>query len=857
MSKGFQFGRFEVRPAERQLLVDGTPASLGSRAFDVLVTLIERRNRVVEKNELLDLVWSGMVVEENNLQVQVNTLRKVLGPQAISTIPGRGYRFAVELDDEAPATTQVPLASLAASADASQAITGNLAQRPPVLVGRNEDLALLTKLVQAHPLVTIVGPPGIGKTTLGLATAHGLRDRWSDGAWVVELAPLSDPGQLALALARSLRISLSEGSPLEHLVGVLQWQTMLLVLDNCEHIVEAVAALAESILARAPGVRLLATSQELLNVQHEKLFKLRPLAIPTADELSSAERFGALQLFAERAQATDPNFRLSEANIEVVAEICRRLDGLPLAIELAAARVRLLGIHGVRDRLGERFRMLTGGSRTSMARHQTLQAAIDWSHALLSLDEQAVFRRLGVFVGGFTLDLAQQVARDERIDEWAVLDALGTLVDKSLVTVGTVEPPRYELLETIRAYALQKLADSNETSGAIERHARAVCDLFVQTEEARYGEGGTLNFDDFMQRLVPELGNARAAIEWAVGESGDLATAIALVGASADLFRLLRMSQEALRFVHQLIDRVDDQTDPERAGVFWSGTLVHGVSRLPKGVMVRAAARAAEGYGRRNSPRRLYFALYVAGWDLNLFGQHAAAQSKEQELAALEDSGWPAWVRCLRLHLQADIYLRQGRFEEALPILQQQQMMLEDAPGESYRWLICRVSLYAALFGLGRDEELIALFESDAQGSRSALVGHDAHLLVFVAASLVFLGRLDEGERTMRQAATRLRRDGMLAYYGGFIATSLAERGRHADAARVDGAGLAFVDGAGIKRHPVFERACAQMKRRFESAGIEPAQISAWRREGAHLDEAAIATLFLGEIDRERPAAAS
>ncbi len=235
-----------------------------------------------------------------------------------------------------------------------------------------------------------------------------------------------------------------------------------------------------------------------------------------------------------------------------MAEICRRLDGLPLAIELAAARVRLLGVQGVRERLGERFRMLTGGARTAMRRHQTLHAAIDWSHALLSSEEQAVLRRLGVFVGGFTLELAQQVAGDELINEWAVLDALGALVDKSLVAADPAEPPRYRLLETTRAYALEKLADAGETIRLIERHARAVCDLFVQTEEARFGESGTLSLHAFMQRLAPELDNARAALAWAMGDPGDIDIAVALVRASAEVFRTLRLAQEALGFIEAL-----------------------------------------------------------------------------------------------------------------------------------------------------------------------------------------------------------------------------------------------------------------------------------------------------------------
>jgi predicted ATPase/DNA-binding winged helix-turn-helix (wHTH) protein len=518
------FGRFVIQARKRQVLVDGEPAKLGARAFDLLMALIERRERIVSKNELLDVVWPDVVVEENNLQVQVASLRKLLGLAVIATIPGRGYRFTGTLDYAEAPSHKIAL-------DTPPAAPGNLPQQLSPLIGRDDDLCALVGLIETHPLVTVVGAPGIGKTTLGRAAAHVLRERWSDGAWMVELANITDPAKLPQAVAQALRITLSgAASPQDQLVDVLQSRTLLLVLDNCEHVIEAAGALTESIGAHAPAVRLLATSQELLNVPRERLFKLRPLTVPAADEPACAEHFGALRLFVERARGADPGFALSTTNAAIVAEICRRLDGLPLAIELAAARVRVLGVQGVRERLGERFRMLTGGARTAMRRHQTLQAAIDWSHALLSPEEQTVLRRLGVFVGGFTLELAQEVAGDERIGEWAVLDALCALVDKSLVAADAGEPPRYQLLETMREYALEKLADAGETVDLIERHAGAVYRLLfaLQTkEEGTLGGWGTLSKHEFMRRLAPEFDNVRAALDWAIGKPGDVTTAAA------------------------------------------------------------------------------------------------------------------------------------------------------------------------------------------------------------------------------------------------------------------------------------------------------------------------------------------
>ena len=347
--------------------------------------------------------------------------------------------------------------------------------------------ALLAQL-QAQRLVTLVGASGMGKTALAQVAAQALHGHFRHGVWWVDLTTVSDPALLPQRVAQALHIAQPQsGSTADHLVAVLASMSLLLVLDNCEHLVDAAGALAERIVSHANGVQVLATSQELLNVPSEALFKLGPLALPAVAASAGASsnvlshdqvgQFGAIQLFVQRARTADARFALSPDNAQAVAHICRHLDGLPLAIELAAARVRLLGVHGLLDKLGERFRVLTGGARTAMRRHQTLRAALDWSHALLSGTEQVVLRWLGVFVGGFSLELVQALAQDEGIDEWAVLDALSGLVDKSPVIADSAEAteaPRYRLLETTRVYALEKLAEAGETDAWIARHARVV-----------------------------------------------------------------------------------------------------------------------------------------------------------------------------------------------------------------------------------------------------------------------------------------------------------------------------------------------------------------------------------------------
>ena len=489
------FVGFELHPAERRLLVGGRTVALGARAFDVLLALAERRGRVVSKAELLEAAWPGLAVEENNLAVQISTLRKLLGPERIATVAGRGYQFTGEpLPDQAQGQTPQPSAvapTTAATAShlpaptaqataATLAAAGNLPLQRQPLIGRDTELQMLRKLVTTLPVTTVVGAGGMGKTTLALATAQAVAGDFEEGAWLVELAPLTDATQIVPAIIKALRITTDgQGPPERQLAIALRSRELLLVLDNCEQLVDAVGALVTTLLATAAKLRVLVTSQDPLQIAGEHLLRVEPLAAPREGEPARADLHSAVALFIARARAVDPQFALHDGNAAAVGELCRRLDGMPLAIELAAARVRLLGVQGLLDRIDERLRVLTGGSRAALPRHQTLAAMLAWSHSLLGPVEQVVLRRLAVFVGSFALARAQDVAADDQIDRWAVLDALGVLVNKSLVTADDADPPRYRLLESTRAFALERAAasrrDAGDASTACSGPARAVC----------------------------------------------------------------------------------------------------------------------------------------------------------------------------------------------------------------------------------------------------------------------------------------------------------------------------------------------------------------------------------------------
>ena len=577
------FDTFVLQPVERRLIVGGAPVAIGARAFDVLVALAERAGQLVSKQELLDLAWPGLVVEENNLQVQITALRKLLGPQAIATIPGRGYRLAMARKGAAASETDgaSPGERVAAAVPTTEV---------EELFGRQDDIDALGKSIRERGLVTVVGPAGIGKTRLAAVAAREHVGAFADGMRLVELAPLVEATLVAPTIARALGVAIGDApSSLEHALQALAAQRLLLVLDNCEHVLEAVDAFVTLLRRSAPGIHVLATSQELLRHPDEHVYRLGPLSVPgdgaDAAGLDAAAAAGAVQLFVARARSLVNGFALTAQNVAGVVEICRRLDGIPLAIELGAGRVPLLGVDGVRQRLDERFRLLTGGARVALRRHQTLRAALEWSHGLLTAPEQTVFAALGVFSGSFALDSAQALVAGPEMDAWAVLEHLGALVDKSLVAVeGSVaaDLPRYRLLETTRAFALERLAASGATALTLRRHAEVTLEFFEQAHrDVRSGVPSA----DLVPRLMPELDNLRGALRWAAGADGDDRIAVALFGAAVagqGHFFFFTLGAEMWRWRQVLRPRVDATMASAIAARFWLACAHWGGVMSPK-----------------------------------------------------------------------------------------------------------------------------------------------------------------------------------------------------------------------------------------------------------------------------------
>ncbi|MDR3409299.1 MAG: winged helix-turn-helix domain-containing protein [Methylovirgula sp.] len=563
----YAFDEFRLWPASRVLTRNNVPVQLGARALDILIALVERAGQVVGKTELFALVWPNRSIEESNLRVHIAALRKALGDgrsatRFITSVPGRGYTFVAEVvhiprQDEKKEQRVAPLASLDHA--------GFPAALTP-LFGRDEVVAEIADQLPRKRLVTITGAGGIGKTAVALAVAMRAANSYRDGLQIIDLAPLAHPSLLAAHLASLLRLpAVNEEESLPKILAHLRPRAQLIVLDNCEHVIGAASEIAEAILAHAPDIRLLATSREPLRSAGEWVQRLTPLAVPpSAPTLNATEamRFAAVQLFVERLRAWDGSFVLADSDAQVIAEICAHLDGLPLAIELAATRVPLFGLRGLADRLGDRFKILTKGRRTAVARHQTLGAMIDWSYQGLSEEEKTVWRRLSIFPSFFTLQAADAIVNDKSGDAIGTVDALDDLLQKSLIVSDSSNgETRYRLLESLRLYAFTELLENQEAEYMRRRHAQ-------YWYERSVGSGDTwleVPKAEWLVRHGGDVADLRAALDWAFAPGGDPALGIRIVAASAPFWFKMLLLPELRRYLERAIPLSEGMTEIEDA----------------------------------------------------------------------------------------------------------------------------------------------------------------------------------------------------------------------------------------------------------------------------------------------------
>jgi predicted ATPase/class 3 adenylate cyclase len=713
----------------------------------------------------------------------------------------------------------------------------NLPVQSTSFVGREREIREVERALASGRLVTLTGTGGAGKSRLALQVAAELVDEYADGAWLVELASLGDPAQVPSAVCAGLGIVVAPGAtPATELSARLRSQSMLLVLDNCEHLIDAVAELLEGLLATAPNLHVLASSQEPLGIAGEHVFRLPSLAVPAdaAPTADAAMTCGAVQLFVERARTAQPSFVLDDRSAPTVATICRRLDGIPLALEMAAARVPLLGVEALEQRLDERFRVLTAGKRTALPRQRTLQATLDWSYGLLDADEQAVLRRLGVFAGQFSLDAAVAVAADEKRDEFAIIECLAGLCDHSLVWVNPTDgAARYALLETTRAYALERLAAAGETAATARRHALHYRQAFA----CCFDDWTRLSDTEFRARYFRDIDNLRVAVAWAFGADGDDETAIALAGSSVQVWVGLGLFAEAETLLQQACERIAPTTPPALdADLSFAVAIFYGQRHQLR--TIAAARRAVELWRGLGERTRLGCALYALGGAYAAEGEAEAEPILREAQPIFEESG-RARLQAMAHAAFALLHAARGRPLEAT---RESRAALElyQAAGAEGAVLSTLGALADQVWAQGELDraveaarEVIELHRRSPFSGRIARIYTTANLF----GMLVERGDLDEARSIGRELLPQMAELGIVHGWSDHFASCLARSGRGADAVRLVGWADALRAARGLNRQPNEQRArqATLAIARERDAGIDVDRLLA---EGAVLAEA-------------------
>ncbi|MDE2157466.1 MAG: helix-turn-helix transcriptional regulator [Burkholderiales bacterium] len=752
-SNAIRFDSYELQPQQRRLLHAGVEVPLRSRAFEVLLVLAERAGELVTKSDLLDRVWEGLVVEENNIASQVATLRKALDGPYIATVPGHGYRFTAVTR----AAAEQPAATRAEMPTTTSARSSSLG---PTLFGRAADAHALAQALRAGVCVTLVGAGGVGKTALAQAVAAA----WNAGrmSWV-DLAALSDVEQLPLAIGRALELQTTGGDVHKALVQALADGSQLLVFDNAEHLVDGVAAWARRLGQAVPGLALLVTSQLPLRVAGEQLMALEPLALPApdagTDEMLAS---GAVAMLADRIRAADPRFALGAGAVPLLRRIGERLDGLPLALEMAAARVPILGLQGLLDALDDRLKLLTRGRRQAPQRHETLRAALEWSHGLLDEPERQLFRRLGVFAAEFSLDLAVDVGGDDGADRWETVDHLSVLVERCLVASLHADPPRYRLLETLRSYAAEQLQQSGESDAVRRRLVQSLAALMANHERGAAGP-----------RTTAALGLVGDALNWARAADPSAAFELTLAAAGAATFtNWLPEAEVWIMACEPLVDSVA----PALAARWWRD-LARFDSYKQGGRVVEAARRSYAIERERGNDDGLFWSLIQLLRAQKLTVDDAETCRIEAQAISDRHPEWPAYNRVMLHSSLAFEYTKRGdhdarlaQFAAAFELAREAGLTLAADAAES--------NIANTLLDLGRPAESLERIDALLGRMTGEPTPNGAYASLVRMKVLTMLGRIDEVAAFAPQALHWCRRFdiGKVFYALSWLATC---QGRH------------------------------------------------------------------------------
>lgn len=811
-----KFEHFEIHPRLRQVWVRGHVAPLGGRAFDLLLLLARQRERVVSKDEIFEAVWPGLVVEDNNLSVQVSALRKALGADIILTVSGRGYQFtAPRSDSPVPESTEV--------------LPGNLAVRSQVLYGRSDELAQLMASFEQAGCITICGLAGVGKTALAQVASRRLaaQRRFAHGAWCVDLTLVRDPTQLALAVSHTLGLEPGEATDASHCLAQLQHRELLLVLDNCEHVIDAAAEFVTALLARAEHVQVLTTSQEPLHLPGEQVLRLAPLAVPDSADCADVERYGAMRLLLERVRAAmGGRFEPDDADRMHLVEICRQLDGIPLALEFAASRIPLLGPAGVRSRLHDRLRLLSGGQRTAPPRHRSLQAALEWSHQLLSPRTRHVLHRLAVFPSGFSLEGASLLLQLDSDPE--LIEHLDVLVDRSIVTLQSEGRRRYRLLETTRAFALERLAqegDGIDWEGRLAQAMSALCLLCARERDTTW--------------LQQEMPNARVALAWSLAHAGFEEAAVTIATYTSVVLGSTGGIGEAIANLQQVGPLLNDGLPEDLRARYWHWLGRLGVEgRLPGAQCIEYLQRADAMFVAQGEPLHRHGCQRHLAEAQLLAGRPDLAEAHLQAARHLEGPQPRASDRVRRLRVEVLLAASQGEHRMAL-LHAQTGLMLAEAHGfEHYRMLLTADMAWSHL-QVGHANAAVTSFQEllvHLQGQPLRFSLARARALTGLTAALLAAERVDEAARGVLRTAQALQQENLLQSRCDILAWAAAANGILPAAAQFLGASDGFAAASDTERDPVstlaHARALALLGSRLDGADLQH-----WHQQGVHASE--------------------
>jgi len=844
------FGPFSLHDKTRLLERDGQPVKVGSRALDILRLLVSRAGDVVSKNELLAHAWPGLAVEEISLRVHIAELRKALGEgkegaRYITNIPSRGYCFVAPVHRIADAPPAVSLAAQALSAPETT-LAPILPHRLERMIGRDDVVREVAERLLTERFITLRGPGGIGKTTVAIALAHELSAQFDGQVRFLDFSMVKDAALVASTIAWALGLVVQHSDPTDSIVGYLRNRRQLLVLDSCEHVVEAIAGVAERIHQQAPGVSILVTSRESLLVEGEQIFELGPLeGPPQGAGLNASEMlaYPAARLFTERAAAAGHRAEIVDEDAEVLAEICSKLDGIALAIELAAVRV---GTHGLRELvtlLDGRLKLEWRGRRTAPPRHQTLGATLDWSYGLISESERIVLRRLAIFAAPFTLQGATMVAGEAGDPAERIVESLEQLVAKSLISVrpdGAVT--RYRLLDTTRAYAMQKLADSGEATSISSRHARYVQHA-LETTVADAGGGDQASRSRARTVLFSD---ARAALKWAFANDEGAGLRVPLAGACARLFVELNLLDEGRLWSSRALTMLDDSTRGSAWELELQATLGHAFMFTERNsdqaeTALRRGLEIAEALGdgaskfkllarlnmfyRRTGDYRLLLPLALeaeqtaqaigdpagiaggkglVGVSYHLIGDQRAAQLHLEEGVAGSEAlrrmqpGHFAYSRTPQIPLARVLWLR-GFPDRAVECAR--PLTGSAAPRDAVMYCIS-LCWSASLYGWVGDWFSVEQMSTrlSAHAASHALATYQAVAAGFRAQTMIARGELKEGIELLQAVLPRLHADRYELYASAFISElsqGLAELGQPAEGLRVLHEAIARIEPAG------------------------------------------------------------